>query len=297
MEKTKKKLKTMLAETPAAYYAFRACVVTDSSRLADEFEEYLGKERVTFKSHLSEVIGEKECGVYIVDTKVSDMNLWPAPLLLEPGASSKSWLFLLASVTDASLLGATPADSAFFDRRSGGVEKVAFYLQNRLDPQSGKKIKGIEYVRNLRTFIVRMQNGRIYPLRLDDLPEADSSDVVRWAIDKSLHYFEVMQESGNALEVPWDAVLYHCEPEYEYYKGKQDRSQGLDRAIRIGSKVREWRIKKGLSITELAERAGMKRPNLSRLEHGQHLPSLETLERVADALVVPVAELVAVRTV
>ena len=39
----------------------------------------------------------------------------------------------------------------------------------------------------------------------------------------------------------------------------------------------------------------MKRPNLSRLEHGQHLPSLETLERVAAALAVPVAELVAVR--
>ncbi len=296
MEKTKKKLKTVLAETPAAYHAFKACVVTDSSRMAEEFKEHLGSERVMLKSHLSEVIGERECGVYIVDTRVSDMNLWPAPLLLEPGAASKSWLFLLASITDASLLGATPADSAFFDRRTGGVEQVANYLQNRLDRQSGKKIKSIEYMKNLRTFIVRMQNGRIYPLRLDDLPEADSSDVTRWAIGKSLHHFEVTQGSGNSIEVPWDAVLYRCEPEYEYFKGKQDRSQGPDRAMRIGSKVRGWRLKKGLSITELAERAGMKRPNLSRLEHGQHLPSLETLERVAEALAVPVAELVAVST-
>jgi transcriptional regulator with XRE-family HTH domain len=35
----------------------------------------------------------------------------------------------------------------------------------------------------------------------------------------------------------------------------------------------------------------MKRPNLSRLEHGKHLPSLETLEQLADALEVPVAQL------
>jgi transcriptional regulator with XRE-family HTH domain len=34
-------------------------------------------------------------------------------------------------------------------------------------------------------------------------------------------------------------------------------------------------------------------PNLSRLESGKHVPSLETLERVAGALGVRVADLVA----
>ena len=41
----------------------------------------------------------------------------------------------------------------------------------------------------------------------------------------------------------------------------------------------------------------MKRPNLSRLEHGRHQPSLEKLELVAEALEVSVAELVAKRSV
>ena len=39
--------------------------------------------------------------------------------------------------------------------------------------------------------------------------------------------------------------------------------------------------------------AGMKRPNLSRLEHGRNQPSLETLERIAESLGMAVAELVA----
>lgn len=47
------------------------------------------------------------------------------------------------------------------------------------------------------------------------------------------------------------------------------------------------------TITALAQAAGMERPNLSRLEHGKHVPSLDTLERVAKALRVPVVKLVA----
>jgi len=40
----------------------------------------------------------------------------------------------------------------------------------------------------------------------------------------------------------------------------------------------------------------MERPNLSRLEHGRHLPSLDTLERIAEALEVPIAALLAQRS-
>lgn len=57
-------------------------------------------------------------------------------------------------------------------------------------------------------------------------------------------------------------------------------------------RLRELRKRKGLTITELARRGEMERPNLSRIEHGKHRPSLETLERLSEALGVPVAELV-----
>jgi transcriptional regulator with XRE-family HTH domain len=48
-----------------------------------------------------------------------------------------------------------------------------------------------------------------------------------------------------------------------------------------------------MTITALAQTSGMERPNLSRLEHGKHVPSLDTLERIAKALRVSVVELIA----
>ena len=42
---------------------------------------------------------------------------------------------------------------------------------------------------------------------------------------------------------------------------------------------------------ELAHRTGLQAPNLSRLESGKHMPSMETLERVAEALDMRMADL------
>lgn len=294
MNKIIKKNTCAVVEPFEVVQDFMACVVTDSSRFAEGLAEYLGREHLKVKYHLADLIGEKECCVFIVDSKIDDINLWPAPLLLEPSAAVKPWLFLISRLTDAPLLNGPPTDCVLFERSMDALEKVTAYIRRRFDPESRTRIERVGYVKNARTLVVQMQNGRTYILKVDDLPESDSSDVIRWAVGNSRHYFRVRQESGNWFEVPWDDVLYHCEPEYEYYKGKREQAETMDgdRSTKIGNRVREWRTRRGLSITELAERANMKRPNLSRLEHGQHVPSLETLERVAGALGLPVAELV-----
>lgn len=153
------------------------------------------------------------------------------------------------------------------------------------------------YDRNTRTVAVRMGTGRVYALNVADLPEADPSDVTRVAIARGRRYIRTIQQTGNRVEVPWDAILYHCEPEYEYYKGGVHGVIAGERRARIGSRIRELREAKGLTITDVAQRAGMERPNLSRLEHGRHQPSVDTLERIAEALEVPVAALLARRDV
>lgn len=60
--------------------------------------------------------------------------------------------------------------------------------------------------------------------------------------------------------------------------------------------IRAIRKRQGLALYELAERAGIPAPNLSELERGIGNPTLATLQRVADALGVHVAELVATPT-
>jgi ribosome-binding protein aMBF1 (putative translation factor) len=56
------------------------------------------------------------------------------------------------------------------------------------------------------------------------------------------------------------------------------------RAYLIGQAVRERRLALGLSQTELASRAGMTQPALSRLEAGGVVPTIPLLERISTAL-------------
>jgi ribosome-binding protein aMBF1 (putative translation factor) len=56
------------------------------------------------------------------------------------------------------------------------------------------------------------------------------------------------------------------------------------RAFLIGQAVRERRLALGLSQVELAARAGMTQPALSRLEAGGVVPTIPLLERVSAAL-------------
>lgn len=50
----------------------------------------------------------------------------------------------------------------------------------------------------------------------------------------------------------------------------------------LGSKIKELRKRKGLSLRELGEEINMNYSHLSRLENGQKIPSLETIELLAD---------------
>ncbi len=56
----------------------------------------------------------------------------------------------------------------------------------------------------------------------------------------------------------------------------------------IGSRIRELRHKKGLSVTELARRAGISKSMISQVEREDANPSVETVRAIAAALEVPV---------
>jgi DNA-binding XRE family transcriptional regulator len=57
-----------------------------------------------------------------------------------------------------------------------------------------------------------------------------------------------------------------------------------DGASEMGKNVRHLRIAAGLTQTVLAERAGMNRTHLSRLEGGRLMPTFPTLKRLAKTL-------------
>jgi transcriptional regulator with XRE-family HTH domain len=50
--------------------------------------------------------------------------------------------------------------------------------------------------------------------------------------------------------------------------------------IRIGSRIKELRTEKGLSLRQLAELSGVQYPNLSAIENGKYNARLDTLEKL-----------------
>ena len=59
----------------------------------------------------------------------------------------------------------------------------------------------------------------------------------------------------------------------------------------IGDRLRELREQKNLSQGDIEKRSGLLRCYVSRVEHGQTVPALETLEKFARALKVPLYQL------
>ena len=66
----------------------------------------------------------------------------------------------------------------------------------------------------------------------------------------------------------------------EYRQGHAE----AERAYSLGKAVRDRRLALGLSQTELAARAGMTQPALSRLEAGGVIPTIPLLDRISAAL-------------
>jgi transcriptional regulator with XRE-family HTH domain len=63
--------------------------------------------------------------------------------------------------------------------------------------------------------------------------------------------------------------------------------------MRVGREIRAQREARGMSLTATAKRAGVSKTILATIESGAGNPSLETLGRIAQALDVPVAALLA----
>lgn len=58
----------------------------------------------------------------------------------------------------------------------------------------------------------------------------------------------------------------------------------------IGARIKDLRRHAGLTQEQLAEKVDLDSRHLSRLEVGRHYPSLDSLERIAGVLNVPLAE-------
>src|ERR1700761_9091578 len=61
-------------------------------------------------------------------------------------------------------------------------------------------------------------------------------------------------------------------------------------AMNIGSTIRAYRLQKGMSQGDIEKRTGLLRCYLSRVENGHTVPSLETLQKIAGSMEIPLSQ-------
>ncbi|MDP9050592.1 MAG: helix-turn-helix domain-containing protein [Acidobacteriota bacterium] len=60
--------------------------------------------------------------------------------------------------------------------------------------------------------------------------------------------------------------------------------------MNIGVTIRDMRLQRGMSQGDIEKRTGLLRCYLSRVENGHTVPSLETLQKIAGALDLPLSQ-------
>ena len=68
-------------------------------------------------------------------------------------------------------------------------------------------------------------------------------------------------------------------------------------AMNIGTTIRGFRLQKGMSQGDIEKRTGLLRCYLSRVENGHTVPSLDTLQKIAMALDLPLSQFFAEETI
>ncbi len=71
---------------------------------------------------------------------------------------------------------------------------------------------------------------------------------------------------------------------------ENEPTEALSIAMNIGNTIRSYRLQKGMSQGDIEKRTGLLRCYLSRVENGHTVPSLETLQKIARALDLQLAE-------
>ena len=124
------------------------------------------------------------------------------------------------------------------------------------------------------------------------IPYADFPEINRRAAVRSLELpnpYELVLETAQFehVEIPWDFARHYCDATY------RPTIEAIARRGRktIGERIRTFRCSAGLTQEALAKAAAIGRVTLVRVEKGEQTPRFKTLDAIAKALGVRVAEL------
>ncbi len=267
----------------------------------------LAHTRVDQYADISELPTRQYYAVYVIDASGTPFDTLPWPQVEMAGEPPSRFLFAASDVDDLADWGELPPRSVVVDRDEGLLPRLKALLEPALgNDHGGKRFAHFAAIPSRRAVFFALADGRTYVISLKELGIEDTSPVSALSLTADGYAVLIRQLSGTESVVPWDMVLYLAEPEYRRHLQEgsppdplapnhvNSGAEGADeqKGVVIGRRIRLERARRRWTLADMSARTRIKVPNLSRLERGRHTPSLETLEKVADALGMPVAALV-----
>lgn len=122
--------------------------------------------------------------------------------------------------------------------------------------------------------------------RISRLPQPDRDDLMELMPD----LLSGAPEDQAAARVAVAEILNQQPAQVVAYPLPESADAELDGWLKfVSSRIREEREKAGLTQVQLAAKAGIPQPHLSKLENGVHSPTSMTLEKLATALGISVS--------
>jgi transcriptional regulator with XRE-family HTH domain len=155
-----------------------------------------------------------------------------------------------------------------------------------LDKLHVRLIDSVGFDKTRNAVAVRFNDGDVCEATLDALEVPTDKRVEAIRIDEFRRGIEIQFVDGSMHDVSADYITWLTRPDYA-------AAYPADAALgpRVGTSIRELRKVRRIAQAALADMVGMQPPNLSRLEAGKHVPTLDVLLRVANALDVSLSAL------
>lgn len=135
---------------------------------------------------------------------------------------------------------------------------------------------------------VRFADERAGLVPLDDL---ELSGAPRRVTVPRPHLIAIHMADGTVEELPWDFARHYADQRYRA-RSEEAKSRGRDL---LAERLRALRSAKEMTQRELAQKAGISRVSVARIETGEQLPRYATLLALAGALEVPAERLFVAR--
>ena len=125
--------------------------------------------------------------------------------------------------------------------------------------------------------------------RIQSLPEADKDDL--FELSKVLFTTNEPEERESARVAMQEILDQQCS-NVSVMAMPDGPGDDLKKWTEfVGEKIKELRKAAKLTQSQLEEKTGLPQSHISRLENGEHSPSFATLEKIANALGIPVSEI------